>query len=44
MREVPKNGDQQQWIAAVEAKFEHKERWGREQFDQILGSYEVSNA
>lgn len=45
MREVPKNQDQRKWISALQVKFENAgETVGREQFDEILGSYQVRSA
>lgn len=42
MREVPKNQDHGKWISALQAKFEDPgDNVGREQFDEILGSYQV---
>ena len=46
MREVLKNSHQDLWLEAIKAKFEPAEgvnSWGREEFDQILGKYEVGN-
>ncbi|KAK7701073.1 hypothetical protein SLS57_011878 [Botryosphaeria dothidea] len=40
MREVGKNKHQQQWVAALEAKFEGKGKpFGREEFDALLSGY-----
>jgi hypothetical protein len=42
MREVGKNKHQAFWIEALEAKYEGKgQPYGREQFDKILGDFEV---
>lgn len=42
MREVGRNQHQGRWIEALEAKFEGKGTpYGREQFDEILGDFEV---
>lgn len=42
MREVGKNKHQAAWIEAIEAKYEGQgEPYGREQFDKILGDFEV---
>lgn len=43
MREVGKNKHQQQWVAALEAKFEGKGKpFGREEFDALLGGCSVN--
>lgn len=43
MREVGKNKHQAAWAEAMDAKFEGKgEPYGREQFDKILGDFEVN--
>jgi hypothetical protein len=44
MREVGKNGHQQFWTSALEAKYESKEgfHFSRENFDEALGQYDVS--
>jgi hypothetical protein len=42
MREVGKNKHIAAWCEAMDAKFEGKgEPYGREQFNKILGDYEV---
>lgn len=42
MREVGKNKHQAAWVEAIEAKYEDKgEPYGREQFDKLLGAFEV---
>jgi hypothetical protein len=44
MREVGKNQHQQQWIAALEAKFDGKGApYGRASFDAFLHDFDVSN-
>lgn len=43
MREVGKNKHQAAWAEAMDAKFEGKgDPYGREQFDKILGDFEVN--
>ena len=44
MREVGKNQHAPLWTEAIEAKFEGGVPWGREEFDRILGEYEVSRS
>ncbi|KAK8081805.1 hypothetical protein PG996_000586 [Apiospora saccharicola] len=42
MREVGKNQHALLWTEAIETKFEGGVPWGCEEFDRILGEYEVS--
>jgi Sulfotransferase domain len=43
MREVGRNKHQRYWILALEAKYEGKgKEFGREEFDELLGDYAVS--
>jgi hypothetical protein len=44
MREVGKNQHQQQWIAALEAKFGGvRSPYGRKEFDAFLHDFDVSD-
>ncbi len=42
MREVRKNGHEEVWLAAFQAKFEGVGKsFGREEFDSFLGNFSV---
>lgn len=41
MREVSKNQHAHMWTEAIEARFERGKPWGREEFDRLLGKYEI---
>jgi len=42
MKEIYQNKHQDSWIRAMEAKFEGKGEWGKEEWWGLLGGWEVS--